>query len=201
MHPNRRLFFVMPLAIVIALGACTDNMFPNKTHDWACFDGTIATGSICQTDNASLTYWVDANLGADGRATIDSIMHSQFGSTDLNPSYDSSPSYSGQAETDIIYEKVPATIMPTQAIGITWCEDADQGYQCDQQYIAYKTGIPVTANMACHESGHAVGLMHGSESDPVVNNTDPQLGCMRTPADDSANTLGGMNVGEIDDTY
>src|SRR5690606_11205858 len=80
--------------------------------------------------------------------------------------------FTGSAETDIIYQEGP---VPSQNDGYTWCDDPVDGtfYKCDQQFIriepgAYKQGL------TCHETGHAVGLLHGMGSSPNIPNDAPK---------------------------
>ena len=57
------------------------------------------------------------------------------------------------------------------------------------------------AASVCHESGHAVGLTHGSDAYPEQPDFNVYLGCMRSPVPTAATTLGSVNVKEINATY
>jgi hypothetical protein len=62
---------------------------------------------------------------------------------------------------------------------------------------------PTSANteLACHETGHAVGLTHGIDAAPVESNTASELGCMETPDSGTRSTLGSHNRSEINSVY
>lgn len=82
----------------------------------------------------------------------------------------------------------------------TWCNNAATVLKCDQAYSAFRTNSLITDGLACHETGHAVGLVHGSDASPRLSNTDPSLGCMMRPVDPTTG-LGRNNINEIDATY
>jgi len=84
---------------------------------------------------------------------------------------------------------------------IAWCNDAVTDTRCDQHYNAYRSDTP-GRGLACHESGHAVGLTHGSDASPKVSNGENSLGCSQEPVP-ATNTgqLGGHNRALIDGTY
>ncbi|MFI6288959.1 hypothetical protein ACIBCM_30155 [Streptomyces sp. NPDC051018] len=90
--------------------------------------------------------------------------------------------------------------MPGSAAGIAWCDDAGlPGSKCDQHYIriepsAYHEGV------VCHEAGHAVGLLHGEDAAPALNDSHPALGCMRKPIG-LGMTLGANNRSQINSNY
>lgn len=129
--------------------------------------------------------------------------------TDLTTFYDTTPVFSGTGETDIIYRSNRADFNDQDRnwIGYNYCDDVQSGtlYQCDQSYINFiSVGRTTTWNLACHETGHAVGLMHGFNADPELNDTDPILGCMITPVRttaDGSHLLGGLNRANINDEY
>lgn len=89
-------------------------------------------------------------------------------------------------------------------VGMYWCNDAVDNYlySCDQGYVRITTNTSYHRRaLACHETGHAVGLLHGGNADPIVSSTDSRLGCMRTPFDADSYTLGPHNVAQINETY
>jgi len=57
--------------------------------------------------------------------------------------------------------------------------------------------------LACHEVGHGVGLTHGEDADPDVDNQAGFLGCMKTRALESQRVpwLGSHNISRINDVY
>lgn len=175
-----------------------NNMYPTATIPANCQDGDVGN-LFCRTDNATLTYFAESSIGAIGRSNIVDVMVDQFDPTDLDVSYDSTPSYTGSAETDVIYQS--SSVIPPQLVGITWCNSAASYLRCDQEYVRTLAGNP-SHNLICHESGHAVGLTHGDDADPYQDPHSPVLGCMRNPENYiTSPTLGSHNVSEINATY
>ena len=76
--------------------------------------------------------------------------------TVLTISYDSTPTFSGSAETDVIYQE-GAFGMPDHVSGVTWCNDPVDGskWRCDQSYIRMRGAGRINAKVATHETGHS----------------------------------------------
>lgn len=111
-----------------------------------------------------------------------------YEATVLNPTYESAK-YSGTGETDIIYQK--GNIVGEDD-GTTWCDDAVTWEVCDQHYVRFQSGQTPTDGLACHETGHAVGLTHGYDASPRLSMTDPVLGCMKKPVGSSDNLTNNL---------
>ncbi|MEU6244569.1 hypothetical protein [Streptomyces sp. NPDC047024] len=176
-----------------------DNIVPTANYYVGCLDGT--NGTICQTDNDYLTYYMDSGgsnkLEADDKAIVQDMLSSQYGPTHLSIHYDSSPSWSGSAETDIYYSEAA---VPGNDEGFTYCNDDSPGnYKCDQQYIRIQPGY-YTPGLSCHETGHAVGLTHGDLAYPRVGMQDSVMGCMKKSVD-YGQTLGSNNKNNINIVY
>src|SRR5262249_1432237 len=150
-----------------------DNMYPTANYDPVCFDGTITNGTFCQTDNATLTWYSESGLVSNGNYSW--YMTHDVDPTDLNSVHDTTPSYTGSAETDIIFQH--RTDIPNSDLGIAWCNDAVSSWTCDQGYAAFAE-TNVGAAEICHEAGHDLGLTHGEDAAPAVSNQDSRLGCM-----------------------
>jgi hypothetical protein len=173
-----------------------DNLFPTLN------DGGCVYLSVCTTDNSSVTWYAYSSgsmaLNAAARANISSIISGQFHPTDLNFSVQSPPVLSGSGETDIVFERV-ALVAPY--LGRARCNDPNEGtHTCDQMYVQF-TSDAWGANpyVACHETGHGIGLLHGEDADPPVANNNSYLSCMRDPYNAAYSaTLGAHNVSEID---
>lgn len=188
----------------IAWAAYTDNMYPTQYANSGCFsEEPNARQSTCRTDNSTLTYYMDSGgdfeLETPDKDDVRETMSSDYSPTDLSVSYDSTPSFSGSAETDIIYQEGSEAI-PSGLDGMTWCNDAVNLDECDQQFVRIRGAGSYTRGMACHETGHAVGLVHGNVSSPIRSNTDSQLGCMQTPVDWNT-SLGANNKENINNEY
>jgi hypothetical protein len=77
--------------------------------------------------------------------------------------------------------------------------------RCDQAYINFLYANPsqnYARALACHETGHAVGLLHGEDAyTSGIRNDDSRLGCMVTPVNGDLRLLGSNNVANINDVY
>lgn len=201
-RPTSRSFGVVIAACALlasttasAAGTSFDNMFPTQAGQ-TCSSGLLP----CQTDNYSLTVYAQSSVDSSTWAEIKFVLDVQYNPTDLNVIFASTPVYTGSAETDIIY-RIDASKVPSGAGGYTYCDDPLDPYKCDQQYVTFRSASDARNDgMSCHETGHAVGLLHGANSNPSISNTDPALGCMATPVSSSAG-LGSHNSSEINATY
>ncbi|WP_157848206.1 hypothetical protein [Streptomyces exfoliatus] len=143
-------------------------------------------------------------LEEDDQAMVRSVMNNSYNGTDLNTVYDPTPTFSGEGETDVYFEEYGG--VGPGLIGITWCNDAmgEPPYACDQQHIRILPGYYSYAygyGLVCHETGHAVGLLHGGNAYPTVNNEDlDTLHCM-VKSSDTTRGLGPTNVANINSVY
>ncbi|MFG6198202.1 hypothetical protein [Nonomuraea sp. JJY05] len=191
------------VAVGVAWAAATDNMFPTAQTTISCMTG-MSANYPCQTDNRDVTFYMDSGgeyeLEQVDKNTVNNVIDSEYRPTDLAFHYDSSPVFSGGAETDIIYQEGSNGI-PSSADGTTWCNaSGGDGVDCDQQYIRIRGNGHYTNTLTCHETGHAVGLQHGDVSSPRLSKTDSRLGCLQTPVPPGA-TLGANNRDNINATY
>jgi hypothetical protein len=199
-------FTTVAVTAGVAWAAYTDNMYPTIYETNACFDegGNPADGSVtCQTDNSALNYYTDASgsnaLEAADKAVVVNVLQNVYGPTDLTVSFDSTPAFSGSDETDIVYEESAAGVSAS-AEGVTFCNDASTTIKCDQQYIRIRPGGNFERGLVCHETGHAVGLLHGDKASPKKSKTDENLGCMETPTSYDEG-LQANNIELINNTY
>ena len=139
----------------------------------------------------------EGSVSSTGKANIRDTLDNSFDTTSLTVSYPGIPVYTGSAETDIIYQ-ANASRIPSGAVGFTWCDSAASYYQCDQHYVAFRPSTP-GADLACHETGHAVGLTHGSYASPVLSDSDTRLCCLTTPV--LSRWLGSNNAEGINAAY
>lgn len=206
---------LLAATLVAAAGAAVaddgdiDNLVPSARYSPHC--NQIASGdwnnaTVCQTDNRDVYYYMDSGgdyeLEQDDKDKVATALQNEYVPTDLNIYYDSSPVFSGEGETDVVYQE--GNNIPSTAAGITWCNDEAGGttYECDQSYIRIRTGGAYNLRRSCHETGHAVGLLHGANASPSVGQLDSRLGCMRTPTDEiSSGDLGGNQVYLINHHY
>jgi hypothetical protein len=177
-----------------------DNMYKTSNANWDCWDGTMSNGLFCQTDNATLTTYMQSSVSDARKTTIKNMLAAQYNTTDLNVSYPASPSYTGSAETDIIYQVSTSGFSGT-TIGQTWCDDASSSTKCDQEYVRFRGTLQFDSELTCHETGHAVGLTHGAQASPAESQTASELGCMETPDSGGRTGIGAHNKSEINATY
>ena len=205
----RLLVLPLSLAIVLGVGAgaawamFTRNMYPNSFYNPPCVDGSVGD-TFCRTDNAYVTVYRQSSLSSTGKANIGLTLDNSYAGTDLSVHYAGTAGveYSGSAETDIIYQQ-STTGLSSTTIGITWCNDAVAGFPsitCDQHYVRFRGSSP-TRELACHETGHAVGLTHGEDAAQPVYSDDPRLGCMVTPYSGTEPYLESNNVENINFVY
>jgi hypothetical protein len=190
------------LLVSASVAASTDNLVPTGSYFRDCVSETSSDhgGPVCQTDNSQLTVWFQSSVTASAETTVRAALNGSYDPTDLNVSYPATVEYNGSAETDIIYQINPNDL--GSLIGLTWCDDAVGGYKCDQQYVRFVASNAVDRELACHETGHAVGLTHGAQADPVASNSDGALlGCMETPDTGNHPYLQSNNVDNINDVY
>ncbi|MCG5435158.1 hypothetical protein [Micromonospora foliorum] len=209
---GRKLLVLALAPLVVGVGggvawaAATDNMYPTRSYDASCrVDPDGGDGSVsCRTDNADVYYYMDSGgeyeLEPTDRSMVSDTLASEYSPTDLAIHYDSTPVFSGSGETDIIYQE-GSTNMPSSANGATWCNavGGDSVYDCDQQYIRIRGGH-YNKGLVCHETGHAIGLVHGSQANPALSQTDGRLGCMQSPVD-IYESLGSNNIDNINATF
>ena len=179
-------------------------------------DSTSGKSGPCLTDNKAVYWWLEGSIDRTTSTSdtiieksINDTMKRSYDGTDLSTAYDSTPVFSGTAETDIIYRSEPRDFNDPDEnlIGYMWCDSRTGGLtRCDQAYInflyanrdQYFSGRAV----ACHETGHAVGLLHGKDAyTRNISNTDERLGCMVTPIDGDLKYLDDSNVANINDVY
>lgn len=204
---SRALGVQVAVAIVIGsvAGAATalnspDDLMPTATYSSWCYKGQLGNANPCQTDNAYLGYYMDSadphKLESADRQAVTNVLTGMYASTVFTVVYDSSPTFSGSAETDIVYQE---GTVPGSDNGYTWCDDPSTAYGCDQQYVWIESGY-WTQGIVCHETGHAVGLTHGSQAYPVTANNSSILHCMRKPTPVDAD-LGSNNKDNINSVY
>lgn len=182
-----------------AQAAVTDNMYPTVNYSHACSDASVTNLSFCQTDNATLTVYRQGTLTSSEKSVISGALTGYYSPTDLAVSIKSSGVYSGDSETDIVYQ---AGSLSKTTIGVTWCNDATTLRECDQHYIRFNDNTStvgaINKSDACHETGHAVGLTHGTYAYPKLSLYDNRLGCLSY---NDVYSLGSNNRELINVTY
>lgn len=163
-----------------AFADSTDNLVPTGSYHAPCTKGGAGYGPVCLTDNSKVYYYMDSGgageLESVDRQIVSSMLSAQYSPTHLQIHYDSTPVFSGSGETDIVYQEGD---LPSPYIGYTWCDDPVATYVCDQTVVRMQGAGTISPGLSCHETGHAVGLTHGSEAYPRRDNNASVLGCMQ----------------------
>lgn len=179
--------------------ALTDTLFRTTNTWWNCKDTTISSAYPCRTDNSTLTVHRQNTIVGNGRTNIAYTLNHSYDATDLNVVYQGNPVYSGSAETDLIYQAGSGGLS-AGTLGIYWCNDAVSLNQCDQGYIRFRKSQP-SKHLACHETGHGVGLLHGNNTTPMLSKTNTKLGCMVTPVNQTILNPRQLNIANINGNY
>src|SRR3954454_7261667 len=90
------------VGVASANAIANDNMYKTSNASWNCWDGTMSNGLFCQTDNATLTVFMQSSVSSGRQTTIKNMLGNSYSPTVLAVSYPATASYSGGAETDII---------------------------------------------------------------------------------------------------
>jgi hypothetical protein len=196
------------------------NMMPTSSVD-DCFNGLTsgpATGSPCRSDNSRLSVHFQGNLLGMDIPTRRALWRS-ISATRLNVVYREHAVYEDEHETDVIYRL--STVDDNSFYGWTFCDDSSLSHnRCDQTYVTYNRGeicgdgycdhVNDRDNrraIACHETAHTVGLVHGSDADTPsgqnISDSDTRLNCLRNGVSPSGsyNKLGTHNNYEINNYY
>lgn len=192
-------FLTIVFATDVAWAArVTDNLVPTQNYTHKCKSGDVYGGIVCTTDNATVTYFMKNQLEQRDKNVVDDMIV-MYARTDLEIHPDGTPKYTGPGETDIIYEEGP---VPGDDEGKTWCNDPilRRNYDCDQQYVRIQGAGHYTKGLSCHETGHAVGLLHGQDAYPDYPNQSQFLRCMRKMPDYD-DVLGSNNRSNINHVY
>lgn len=181
-----------------------DYLVPTDNYSPRCDEGSAGSGPVCQTDNRDVYWYMDSHgefeLESPDRDDVNRAIDDSYRPTDLAFHYDSSPVFDGGAETDLIYQE---GWVDNGFDGYTWCDDAVGffGHDCDQHYVRIRGNGTYTPGLSCHETGHAVGLVHGEDSSPARDNQDStRLGCMVKSVSTFA-TLASGPKSDINDVY
>lgn len=175
----------------VAAAHHTDNMIKTLNQQSNC-----SSTSVCQTDNSTLTFFRQSSLNSTAQQNVWNVLFNKYNPTDLTVVHENPPAYTGGAETDIIYQ-VNGDIYPN--IGKTICDDPIDTIKCDQHFVLFVDNSWATNDaIACHETGHAIGLTHGQSAYPAKLNDDQSLECMAIPA---PYVLNGHSIPQINATY
>ncbi len=171
-----------------------DGLVPTSNYPFsAC---STSTPVVCQTDNTELTVFRGSTLSAAASNNITTALNSWYDITDLNVQYGVGYTTNG-SPTDVAYG-ISGSV-PAGNVAYYYCAIGAGGWKCDQGIVNFIDNSWATKGIACHETGHAVGLVHGQYGVPSLSNEDTRLECMRVPTPDIGN--GDWNRHQINDAY
>jgi hypothetical protein len=182
-----------------------DGLRPTGNYDPGdCSKGGPGNGEVCQTDNATVTYYMDSGgayeLEAPDRTAVQTAIANVYQPTQFSVSYQSPVVTSGSAETDWFFEEGDPG---SGFVGYTWCDDPVGGDKCDQHYVRIRGNGAYTAPQVCHEAGHAAGLVHGDSVSPdtVSNSNATVMGCLVVGQGGGPGVLRQFQIDDIASTY
>jgi len=203
------LWAVATAAVVAALWAtmvpahaapANDIIVPTDTYNELC-----TVSSICATDNSDVWYYMDSvgdyEVEAAGVNAMTSAMEAWGTATDVTVGYDTTPKFSGEAETDVVWRQ---RFFSDDTLGVTYCVDRvnDTRHRCDSHYIEATPLVGWKQEVLRHEVGHALGLVHGPQAAPLRTKCAPVMAIMRAHLgciDSSA--LGAIPKNNVDWVY
>lgn len=138
----------------------------------------IARSFPCKTKASSVTYYLESTIEGPDRATVADSIQRSYDTTDLSTRQVSTVNSDVTLWPDVILKRTTVGIDASLA-GLYHCTNlADPGY-CHRGTIIFREP-GIRANLACHEFGHAVGLVHGNlTSGPSHSKWSPLMGCMQ----------------------
>lgn len=166
-------------------------------------DPVCTLDNACRADNSFHTVYI-GYLGPTFRQGVTETLNLSYDTTDLDVGYVSSPT----SATDVIYRYQD---LPAGTAGEYDCEDPG-GYDCGRATVFFDStevcGFGCSAHtvrhVACHETGHSVGLVHGEDAyDRPIPNDATSLYCLQTGINliTAPYALGSHNADQIDVVY
>jgi hypothetical protein len=184
-----------------------DSIYPSLNYQ---LYTQCSEGGICQGDS-SVHYVNFDGLGPALRQATSNTLYNSYDTTDLTIRQQRPAVTDGPDETDVIYRLNDGLGMNTW--GRAFCDDDSPSdpVVCDQFYVEYHGDKICPGNecydasfhetLACHETGHTVGLLHGENATPRQDNEDADFRCMRTDVLPDDPRMGTHNVQQVNSVY
>jgi hypothetical protein len=205
------------LLSAVAMGSVALGATPATAHNYFghssftdCDDiGEVTSmdyGTTCLADNAN--QYVYYELGPMLTRATDATLYGSYDTTRINVFKDGGH----YTQTDAVYRNEDR--MPYELLGRAVCvNDVAGTKRCDHFHVEYHSdrlnelgwNVDTSQNrtrlhaLACHESGHTVGLLHGEDADPPIANNHEALRCMRTPLVETDTGVGAHNANHLND--
>lgn len=140
-------------------------------------------------------------------ATFDTL-YSSYDTTDIRVVL--SPNNHHSTTVDVHYEVGDPD--DPEALAVYRCVVRADNERCDHAHVTYD-GAQLSAlywansrerlkGIACHETGHSLGLLHGDEGVPALSNTDHRtLHCMAKPSFGFDHHVGQHNLVHLNSHY
>lgn len=179
---------VAGFAVTAALVAYSPDAGPANASNWSGASGVSGCGGVNRADNAAHYFWY-ADLSGHMTNAVDWARSNDIDPTDIT-TYDDGAL---DAQTDVVvrddyyvdYCGVDwYTAEVGGVIGLTTCDSVNAARECEKHTIRFSNTYTRYAEtterrgLACHENGHALGLLHSTANTSCMRSADP------TPAQD-----------------
>lgn len=151
--------------------------------------------------NDRFLYW-DADLGPLMTTAIIDTLYNSYHTTNIDVSISGTVNdgYHDAQASDVYYHN--AAGLDPGVYGVASCEVGNGTHVCQHTHVHFRAGMSGDASflksIACHETGHAVGLTHpGSVGAPDI----PDIYRCMTNGSTFPPSLGPHNVGHIDGNF
>lgn len=128
-----------------------DVLVPTANYDETCYDGSPSSTVVCRTDNPTVKYHMESSLETADESVVNSMMSNNYDETVLVVSIDTTPVFSGDSETDIVYQEDSSAI-PAGSDGLYWCDDSIGTYTAIRRTCGFVQG---TTARTCHATKRA----------------------------------------------
>lgn len=195
---------VIVVAVAVALASSAFAAPPAGANFADALTGDCYNDAARQCFANSTTHIVDWDLGPrTGVATYATLFQS-YNTTDLTISIPEGVTVDDDAHSvsiDVYYTNGSLTGLLALTSCLTW-----SGHLCTHWHVTYDSDALYGRSdnflqfVACHETGHTVGLTHPNLDPEGYSSSDPVFACMTTSAGSPIN-LGAHNVHHINSRY